>query len=163
MDKFLLTMVSGLVFVSAPTFAANGLEHAQLGRIQVEADKIEMLSTNELKAWGNVVVTGKDSVIQAQEAFIRKRGALIEVQAQEWVQVEQSSIASPEFDPFNLLDARAAGGEMRLQKEGYVPVRTQGLSTTWWNRSNQKCITVKTSQGRYSDVREVGAAVCKQG
>jgi hypothetical protein len=83
------------------------------------------------------------------------------VQAQA-VQSEPSSRPSSEFNPLSLQDARAAGGEMRLQKEGYVPVIVQGLSTVWWNDSNQTCITVKTSQGRYSDVKKEEAEVCRR-
>jgi len=151
----------GLTFASVPAFASSMQESAQLGRIHIQADKVDLLSTHELKASGNVTVTGKESVIHAQEAVIRRRGPVIEVQAQA-VQSEPSSRPSSEFNPLSLQDARAAGGEMRLQKEGYVPVIVQGLSTVWWNDSNQTCITVKTSQGRYGDVKKEEAEVCRR-
>lgn len=159
MHKLFSNLVLGLTFASVPAFASSMQESAQLGRIHIQADKVDVLSTHELKASGNVTVTGKESVIHAQEAVIRRRGPVIEVQAQA-VQSEPSSRPSSEFNPLSLRDARAAGGEMRLQKEGYAPVRVQGLSTVWWNDSNQTCITVKTSQGRYGDVKKEEAEVC---
>lgn len=159
MHKLFSNLLLGLTFASVPAFASSMQESAQLGRIHIQADKVDLLSTHELKASGNVTVTGKESVIHAQEAVIRRRGPVIEVQAQT-VQSEPSSRSSSEFNPLSLQDARAAGGEMRLQKEGYAPVRVQGLSTVWWNDSNQTCITVKTSQGRYGDVKKEEAEVC---
>lgn len=162
MHKLFSNLVLGLTFASVPAFASSMQESAQLGRIHIQADKVDLLSTHELKASGNVTVTGKESVIHAQEAVIRRRGPVIEVQAQALVQSEPSSRPSSEFNPLSLQDARAAGGEMRLQKEGYAPVRVQGLSTVWWNDSNQTCITVKTSQGRYSDVKKEEAEVCRR-
>lgn len=159
MHKLFSNLLLGLTFASVPAFASSMQESAQLGRIHIQADKVDLLSTHELKASGNVTVTGKESVIHAQEAVIRRRGPVIEVQAQA-VQSEPSSRPSSEFNPLSLQDARAAGGEMRLQKEGYVPVIVQGLSTVWWNDSNQTCITVKTSQGRYGDVKKEEAEVC---
>lgn len=155
MTMLRITLTAGLVWVSTSAFAANGQENARVGRVHVQADRIEMLGTDSLKASGNVVVIGKDSVIHSQEALISQEGSVIQVQAEQSGQGQASK-----FDPLSLQGARAAGGEMRLQREGYVAVNTKGLSTTWWNRVSQTCVMVKTSQGRYSEVKVLAASVC---
>ncbi|MFC3863974.1 hypothetical protein [Alcaligenes aquatilis] len=155
MTMLRISLTVGLLWVSASALAANGQENARLGRVHVQADSIEMLGADSLKASGNVVVIGKDSVIHSQEALISQDGSVIQVQA-----VQSGQSHTSEFDPLSLQDARAAGGEMRLQREGYVAVKTKGLSTTWWNRATQTCVMVKTSQGRYSEVKVLAASVC---
>lgn len=106
MTMLRISLTVGLLWVSASALAANGQENARLGRVHVQADSIEMLGADSLKASGNVVVIGKDSVIHSHEALISQDGSVIQVQA-----VQSGQSHTSEFDPLSLQDARAAGGK----------------------------------------------------
>jgi len=56
--------------------------------------------------------------------------------------------------------ARAGQAEGGLRNLGYEPVRTQGLTTWWFNRSTGACARITTRDGRYSDVTMLPAQDC---
>ncbi len=56
--------------------------------------------------------------------------------------------------------ARAGQAEMGIRNLGYEPVRTQGLTTWWFNRSTGACAEVVTSNGRYSSVTMLPSEDC---
>lgn len=56
--------------------------------------------------------------------------------------------------------ARAGQAEMGIQQLGYEPVRSQGLTTYWFNRSTGACAEIVTSNGRYSSVKMLPAEDC---
>ena len=56
--------------------------------------------------------------------------------------------------------ARAGQAEMGIRNLGYVPARTQGLTTFWYNASTGACAQIITSDGRYSSVRMVSSQYC---
>ena len=56
--------------------------------------------------------------------------------------------------------ARAGQAEGGLRNLGYEPVRTQGLTTWWFNRETGACARITTSQGRYSEVAMLPAEDC---
>lgn len=56
--------------------------------------------------------------------------------------------------------ARAGQAENGLRNLGYTPVRSQGLTTWWFNRSTGACARITTSDGRYSDVTMLPAEDC---
>lgn len=56
--------------------------------------------------------------------------------------------------------ARAGQAEMGIQSLGYEAVRTEGLTTWWFNRSTGACARIVTSDGRYSQVDMLPAQDC---
>ena len=56
--------------------------------------------------------------------------------------------------------ARAGQAEMGIQNLGYQAVRTQGLTTWWFNRSTGACARITTADGRYSDVTMLPSGDC---
>ena len=75
------------------------------------------------------------------------------------------SIASPvlaQNDFYDLIGARAAGGETQLRARGWWQGRAQEGSTqtiTYWGRNDQ-CIQVITRDGRYRAITPVGSNFC---
>jgi len=56
--------------------------------------------------------------------------------------------------------ARAGQAEGGLRALGYEPIRSQGLTTYWFNRDTGACAEITTSDGRYSSVVMVPAEDC---
>ncbi len=56
--------------------------------------------------------------------------------------------------------ARAGQAEMGIRNLGYEPIRSQGLTTWWFNRSTGACARITTADGRYSDVAMLPAQDC---
>lgn len=56
--------------------------------------------------------------------------------------------------------ARAGQAEMGIQNLGYEAIRSQGLTTWWFNRETGACARITTSQGVYSDVTMLPAEDC---
>ncbi|MGR3804435.1 hypothetical protein [Marinibacterium profundimaris] len=56
--------------------------------------------------------------------------------------------------------ARAGQAEMGLQNLGYEPIRSEGLTTWWFNRDTGACARIVTSDGRYSEVTMLPAEDC---
>lgn len=56
--------------------------------------------------------------------------------------------------------ARAGQAEMGIQNLGYEAVRTEGLTTWWFNRSTGACAKIVTSNGLYSSVAMLPAGDC---
>ena len=76
----------------------------------------------------------------------------------------ESSASRPavgnEYDLSSFEGARAGQAEMGLQNLGYQAVRTQGLTTYWFNRSTGACAEIVTSNGRYSSVTMLPSGDC---
>ena len=56
--------------------------------------------------------------------------------------------------------ARAGQAEMGIQNLGYEPIRSEGLTTWWFNRATGACARITTSNGRYSEVTMLPAQDC---
>jgi hypothetical protein len=56
--------------------------------------------------------------------------------------------------------ARAGQAEMGITNLGYEPIRTEGLTTWWFNRETGACARITTADGRYSDVTMLPAEDC---
>ncbi len=56
--------------------------------------------------------------------------------------------------------ARAGQAEGGLQALGYEAIRSEGLTTFWFNRDTGACARITTSDGRYSDVTMLPAEDC---
>ncbi len=56
--------------------------------------------------------------------------------------------------------ARAGQAEGGLMALGYEAIRSEGLTTYWFNRSTGACARITTSDGRYSDVTMLPAEDC---
>jgi hypothetical protein len=56
--------------------------------------------------------------------------------------------------------ARAGQAEMGIQNLGYEAVRTEGLTTYWFNRSTGACARIVTGDGRYQSVTMLPAEDC---
>lgn len=56
--------------------------------------------------------------------------------------------------------ARAGQSEMGIESLGYEAVRTEGLTTWWFNPSTGACARIVTSDGRYSSVTMLPAQDC---
>ncbi len=74
------------------------------------------------------------------------------------------SVGTPAIGSSNDLSsfegARAGQAEMGIQNLGYQAVRTQGLTTWWFNQSTGACAQITTSNGRYSDVTMLPSGDC---
>ncbi len=56
--------------------------------------------------------------------------------------------------------ARAGQAEMGIQNLGFEPIRSEGLTTFWFNRDTGACARITTADGRYSDVTMLPAEDC---
>jgi hypothetical protein len=56
--------------------------------------------------------------------------------------------------------ARAGQAEIGIQNLGYEAIRTEGLTTYWFNRSTGACARIVTSDGRYESVTMLPAEDC---
>jgi len=56
--------------------------------------------------------------------------------------------------------ARAGQGEMGIQNLGYELIRSEGLTSFWFNRDTGACARITTADGRYSDVTMLPAEDC---
>jgi len=56
--------------------------------------------------------------------------------------------------------ARAGQAEMGIYNLGYEPIRTDGLTTWWFNRATGACARITTADGRYSNVTMLPAEDC---
>ncbi len=81
-----------------------------------------------------------------------------------------ASVASAQVTPSDVSDligARGAGGESELAARGYINVGGRKGDdrawTYWWNERRGVCLTVATSQGRFSSLVSSPAADCRQG
>ncbi len=64
------------------------------------------------------------------------------------------------YDVSSFEGARAGQAEGGLRNLGYIPIRSQGLTTWWFNRSTGACARITTSDGRYSDVTMLPSGDC---
>lgn len=81
--------------------------------------------------------------------------------------VEETTTVEPgrpavgsEYDLSSFEGARAGQAEMGIRNLGYEPVRSQGLTTWYFNRQTGACARITTSDGRYSDVTMLPAQDC---
>jgi hypothetical protein len=81
--------------------------------------------------------------------------------------VEETATVEPsrpmvgsEYDLSAFEGARAGQAEGGIMALGYEPVRSQGLTTWYFNRSTGACARITTSDGRYSDVTMLPAEDC---
>lgn len=78
--------------------------------------------------------------------------------------VEETQTSAPvvgsSSDLSSFEGARAGQAENGIRSRGYEPVRTQGLTTYWFNRETGACAEVVTSDGRYSSVTMLPAGDC---
>ncbi|EPX84981.1 hypothetical protein [Salipiger mucosus] len=65
-----------------------------------------------------------------------------------------------EYDLSAFEGARAGQAEGGINALGYEAVRTQGLTTWYFNRSTGACARITTSDGRYSEVTMLPAEDC---
>lgn len=56
--------------------------------------------------------------------------------------------------------AKAGQAEMGIQNLGFEPVRSEGLTTWWFNRDTGACARITTSDGRYADVDMLPTGDC---
>ena len=79
-------------------------------------------------------------------------------------ETDSSSGGSPQVGSANDISsfqgARAGQAENGLRNLGYEPVRSQGLTTWWFNRSTGACAEIVTSEGRYSSVTMLPSGDC---
>lgn len=68
--------------------------------------------------------------------------------------------AGSETDLSDFQGARAGQAEGGIRALGYEAVRSEGLTTWWFNRSTGACAQITTSNGRYSEVIMLPAQDC---
>jgi hypothetical protein len=56
--------------------------------------------------------------------------------------------------------ARAGQAEMGIRNLGYEPIRSEGLTTFWFNRATGACARIVTGEGRYQSVTMLPAQDC---
>ncbi len=56
--------------------------------------------------------------------------------------------------------ARAGQAEMGIQSLGFELIRSEGLTSYWFNRDTGACARITTSEGRYSDVAMLPSSDC---
>lgn len=65
-----------------------------------------------------------------------------------------------EYDLTAFQGARAGQAEMGIRNLGYELVRSEGLTSYYFNRSTGACARITTSNGRYSSVTMLPAEDC---
>lgn len=74
--------------------------------------------------------------------------------------------ASTPSDLADLVGARGSSGEDALRSRGYVLTdHAQGddeIWTYWWNGGREKCVGVRTADGRYQSIRDAARSDCNQ-
>lgn len=83
------------------------------------------------------------------------------------VEVEDTSapeagrpMVGSEYDLSAFEGARAGQAEMGIRNLGYEAIRSEGLTTWYFNRETGACARITTSDGRYSDVTMLPAEDC---
>ncbi len=71
----------------------------------------------------------------------------------------QPAVGSPN-DLTAFEGARAGQAEMGIQNLGFELIRSQGLTSYWFNRDTGACAAITTADGRYSDVTMLPAEDC---
>lgn len=56
--------------------------------------------------------------------------------------------------------ARAGQAEMGIQNLGFALVRSEGLTSYWFNSDTGACAEITTADGRYSAINMVSAGEC---
>lgn len=56
--------------------------------------------------------------------------------------------------------ARAGQAELGIQNLGYDLIRSEGLTSFWFNRDTGACARITTADGRYSEVTMLPAEDC---
>lgn len=56
--------------------------------------------------------------------------------------------------------ARAGQAEMGIQSLGFELIRSEGLTSYWFNKESGACARITTSEGRYSDVAMLPSGDC---
>jgi hypothetical protein len=65
-----------------------------------------------------------------------------------------------ESDLSSFEGARAGQAEMGIMNLGYEPIRSEGLTTFWFNRATGACARIVTGDGRYQSVTMLPAGDC---
>ena len=65
-----------------------------------------------------------------------------------------------ETDLSSFVGARAGQAEMGIRNLGYEAIRSEGLTTYWFNRSTGACAAIVTGDGRYQSVTMLPAEDC---
>ena len=69
------------------------------------------------------------------------------------------TVGSP-TDVSSFEGARAGQAEGGLRNLGYEPIRSEGLTTWWFNRASGACARIRTANGRYEEVTMLPAQDC---
>lgn len=117
-------------------------QHYSVGDLEVRADSIDIQEPTLLHAKGNVVITQGDSEITTDEARIK-------VPAR-----------SDLFDASILKDKPAMEGEIKLYKEGFLPMVSSGANTFWWNSDKNMCLSTKVESGYYVEATQIDNTEC---
>ncbi len=76
---------------------------------------------------------------------------------------DTGSTAAPDSGAEDLSDfvgARAGQAEMGLQARGYELIRSEGLTSYWFNREAGACAEITTSNGVYSSINMLPVGNC---
>lgn len=63
-------------------------------------------------------------------------------------------------DLSDFVGARAGQAEGGLQARGYELIRSQGLTSYWFNRATGSCAAITTADGRYANITMLPAEDC---
>ncbi len=63
-------------------------------------------------------------------------------------------------DLSDFVGARAGQAEGGLQARGYELIRSEGLTSYWFNRATGSCAAITTADGRYSNITMLPAEDC---
>ena len=63
-------------------------------------------------------------------------------------------------DLSDFVGARAGQAEGGLQARGYELIRSEGLTSYWFNRTTGSCAAITTADGRYSNITMLPAEDC---
>ncbi len=66
--------------------------------------------------------------------------------------------SSSDLTPFQ--GARAGQAELGIQRLGFEWVRSEGLTSFWFNAETDACARITTAEGRYSDVTMLPSEEC---
>lgn len=128
-------------------------------RLHVSTSDIASLKYEGQRTDGTHAVNGNTTSGQTFQCSFNRAGTDVVNWAQSGATASAPAVGSAS-DLSSFQGARAGQSEGGIRALGYEAIRTEGLTTWWFNRSTGACARITTADGRYSDVTMLPAGDC---
>jgi len=124
-----------------------------------EANSLVMLQDNDGSNWRCIVSNdGSSATVEAEQAAAGADNITSEDTAT--ADDGAGAMDGPASDIMGFVGARAGQAEGGLNALGFESIRSEGLTTYWFNRDTGICAAITTSDGVFSNVAIVPAEDC---